>query len=131
MKRPLAICAAVGVLALLVMVCMRGCRREGTTGGEQAAGEFPPLFEESPSDAPAEGCVLGREAPLPEEPSPDDPPSFEPSSDFSPSVDLPPKPPPNPPPPKPPPKPPPDPPMEPMSERLRPVVSISVELSAL
>ena len=60
MRRLIAICATVGVLALLVVVCVRGCRREGTAGGEQAVGEFPPPTEEEKGDVLVTGyCNCG------------------------------------------------------------------------
>lgn len=55
-----AICAAAGVLALLVVVCVRGCRREGTADGEQAVSEFPPPTESEKGDVLVTGyCNCG------------------------------------------------------------------------
>ena len=60
MRRLLAICAAAGVLALLVIVCVRGCRRDVAAGGEQAAGEFPPPTEAETGDVLVTGyCNCG------------------------------------------------------------------------
>lgn len=60
MRRLLAICAAVGVLALLVVVCVRGCRCEVAADGEQAVSEFPPPTESEKGDVLVTGyCNCG------------------------------------------------------------------------
>ena len=63
MRRLLAICAAVGVLALLAVICVRGCRREVASGGDGNASadmDFPPPTQDEKGDVLVTGyCNCG------------------------------------------------------------------------